>query len=96
MQLRLIFYLRPRLAPRREGFYPGKERDRRSLERATTLGPTGVAGELPRGEKEESEEAFGERRREEGARGGGSLGKTERHGDRGGEWSNSTVISFFG
>lgn len=90
MQLRLIFYLRPRLAPRREGFYPGKERDRRSLERATTLGPTGVAGELPRGEKEESEEAFGERRGE------GGLGKTERHGDRGGEWSNSTVISFFG
>lgn len=71
MQLRLIFYLRPRLAPRREGFYPGKERDRRSLERATTLGPTGVAGELPRGEKEESEEAFGERRGEGGARGGG-------------------------
>lgn len=73
------------------GFFTLEKRERRSLERATTLGPTQLR-EL-RGEKETRplEKGGGERGRE---RGGGL--KTEQHGDRGGEWSNSTVISFFG
>lgn len=73
------------------GFFTLEKRERRSLERAATLGPT--QRERLRGEKEtrplEKGGGEGEERGEERL-------KTERHGDRGGEWSNSTVISFFG